>query len=159
MAFLYSGILWFRFIVEVPPLWVGLDKWLVKVSCLELSSVFWWLELDLPSLECNEVSSSESWGVFGFGLALSSLPFNAQGYVPAVLENWHGMSCSGTGWLLGGACFQCSYGGFWMNSCQLVFPGIRSFLVFSSFGVKPPASDFQSYSYSSLKTFPSIHRW
>ena len=31
-----------------------------------------------------------------------------------------------------------------------------SSLVFSGFGLKPPASDFQSYSYSSLKTSPSI---
>ena len=29
-----------------------------------------------------------------------------------------------------------------MSSCQLVFPGIRSFLVFSSFGFKPPPSGF-----------------
>ena len=29
-----------------------------------------------------------------------------------------------------------------MSSCQLVFPGIRSFLVFSSFGFKPSASGF-----------------
>ena len=41
-------------------LWVGLDGWLVKVSWLgKLVSVFWWMELDLFSLECNEVSSSE----------------------------------------------------------------------------------------------------
>ena len=47
-----------------------------------------------------------------------------------------------------------------MSSCRLVFPGVRSFLVFSSFGFKPPASGFQSYSYSSLKTSPSIqHRF
>ena len=45
-------------------LWVGLDEWLVKVSCLEK---LWWVELDLFSLECNEVSSSEFWGVYGFG--------------------------------------------------------------------------------------------
>ena len=31
------------------------------------------------------------------------------------------MSCSGTCWLLGGAWFQCRYGGFWMSSCQLMF--------------------------------------
>ena len=43
-----------------------------------------------------------------------------------------------------------------MSSCQLMFPGVRSFLLFSSFGFKPPASGFQSYSYSSLKTSPSI---
>ena len=39
-------------------LWVGLDGWLVNVSWLEkLVSVFWWVELDFFSLECNEVSS------------------------------------------------------------------------------------------------------
>ena len=37
-----------------------------------------------------------------------------------------------------------------------MFPGVRSYLVFSSFGLKPLASGFQSYSYSSLKTSPSI---
>ena len=38
------------------------------------------------------------------------------------------MSCSETYWLLGGAWFQCRYGGFWMSSCQLMLPGVRSFL-------------------------------
>ena len=38
----------------------GVDLWLVKVSWLgKLVSVFWWVELDLFSLECNDVSSSE----------------------------------------------------------------------------------------------------
>ena len=41
-------------------LWVGLGEWFVKVSWLgKFVSVFWWVELDLSSLECNEVSSSE----------------------------------------------------------------------------------------------------
>ena len=39
---------------------------------------------------------------------------------------------------------------------SLMFPGFRSSLVFSRFGLKPPASGFQSYLYSSLKTSPSI---
>ena len=44
----------------------GVDEWLVKVSWLgKLVSVFWWVELDLFSLECNEVSSSEFWGAYG----------------------------------------------------------------------------------------------
>ena len=43
-----------------------------------------------------------------------------------------------------------------MISYQLMFPGVRSFLVFSHFVFKPPASGFQSYSYSSLKTSPSL---
>jgi len=44
----------------VSSLWVGLDEWLVNVSWLgEFASVFWWMELDFFSLECNEVSSGE----------------------------------------------------------------------------------------------------
>ena len=39
---------------------LGLDEWLVKVPWLvKLVLVFWWVELDLFSLECNEVPSSE----------------------------------------------------------------------------------------------------
>ena len=41
-----------------------------------------------------------------------------------------------------------------MSFFQLIFHGIRSSLIFSSFGVKPPASGFQSYSYGRLKTSP-----
>ena len=38
----------------------GLDECLVKVSWLrKLALVFWWVELDLFSLECSELSSSE----------------------------------------------------------------------------------------------------
>ena len=43
-----------------------------------------------------------------------------------------------------------------MSSYRLMFPGVRNSLVLSGFGLKPPASGFQSYSYSSLKTSPSI---
>jgi len=89
-------------------------------------------------------------------MTLGNLCIEAQGGVPALLENLCGMSCSGTYWLLGGAWFQCRYGGFWMISYQLMFPGVQSALVFSGLGLKPPASAFQSYSYSSLKTSPSI---
>ena len=32
-----------------------------------------------------------------------------------------------------------------MSSCQLVFPGVTSSLLFSGFGLKTPASGFQSY--------------
>ena len=105
------------------------------------------------------MSSREFWGVCGFGMTLGSLYFKAQGDVPALLENLRGASCSGACWLLGGAWSQCRYGGVWMSSCQLMFLGTGSSPVFSGFGFKPPASGFQSYSYSSLKTSPSIqHR-
>ena len=40
--------------------------------------MFWWVDLDLFSLECNEVSSIEFLRVYGFGMALGSLSFNAQ---------------------------------------------------------------------------------
>ena len=56
----------------------GVGEWLVKVSWLgKLASVFWWVELDLFSLECNEVSSNEFWGVYGLGMALGRLSLNA----------------------------------------------------------------------------------
>ena len=40
--------------------------------------------------------------------------------------------------------------------CRLMFPGVRTPLMFSRFGLKLPASGFQSYFYSNLKTSPSI---
>ena len=90
------------------------------------------------------------------GVPLGSLCVDAQGYVPALLENLHGMSCSEFYWLLGGGWFQCRYGGFWMVSYYLMFCVVRSILVFTGFGLKSPASGFQSYSSSSLKTSPTI---
>ena len=64
------------------------------------------------------------------------------------LENLRGMSCSGTCWPLGGAWFH-------LSSYCLMFPEFKSSLMFSGFGFKPPASGFQFYFYSSLKTSPS----
>ena len=46
-----------------------------------------------------------------FGVTLGSLYIGAQGCVPVLLENLHGMSGSGTCWPLGGAWFQCRYEG------------------------------------------------
>ena len=57
------------------------------------------------------MSSSEFRYVSGFGVTLGSLCIEAQGYVPVLLENLHGMSFSGTCWPLGGAWFLCRYGG------------------------------------------------
>ena len=91
-----------------------------------------------------------------FGVTLGSLYVDARGYVPALLESLRGMSCSGTYWLLGGGWFKCRHGGFWMVSYYLMFPVVRSFMVFSGFGLKSPDSGFQSYCSSSLKTSPII---
>ena len=52
------------------------------------------------------------------------------------------MSCSGASWLLGGGWFWCRYVGFWMISYYLMFHVVRTFLVFSGFGLKCPASGF-----------------
>ena len=41
---------------------------------------------------------------------------------------------------------------------SIMFPGVRSSLE-SGFGLKPPASSFQSYFYSSLKISPSIQHY
>ena len=60
VAFLYSSSVWSSLYCGVSLLWVELYGWLVKVSWLgKLMSVFWWVELDSFSLECNEVSSNE----------------------------------------------------------------------------------------------------
>ena len=40
-----------------------------------------------------------------------------------------------------------------MSFGQLMVPGVRRFLVISSFGFRPSSSGFQSYSYSSLRLF------
>ena len=90
------------------------------------------------------------------GVTLGSLYVDTQGYVPVLLENLCGMSCSGASWLLGGGWFWCRYGGFWMVSGYLMFHVVRRFLVFSGFRLKSPASRCQFYSSSSLKTSPTI---
>ena len=86
MSFLYSGSLWSSLYCGVSLLWMGLYRWLVKVSWLgKLVSMFWWVELDFFSLECNEVSSNELTDVNGFGVTLGSLYFEAWGCVPVLL--------------------------------------------------------------------------
>ena len=61
--------------------------WRISLVCLALKLVGSWVELDLFSLECNDVFSSEFCCVSGFGVTFGHLCFNAQGYVPALLEN------------------------------------------------------------------------
>ena len=89
-------------------------------------------------------------------VTLGSLYVDTQVYVPVLLKNLCGMSCSGAYWLLGGDWFWCRYGGFCMVSYSLMFSVVRNFLVFSDFGLKSLASGFQFYSSNSLKTSPTI---
>ena len=58
-----------------------------QIVGLALELVGSWVKLDLSFLKCNEVSNNEFWDVYGFGMALGSLYFNAQGCAPALLEN------------------------------------------------------------------------
>ena len=86
---------------------VACQGFLVREACVSV----WWVELDFFSLDCNEVFSDVLRDVYGFGVTLSCLYIETQGCVPVFLENLCGMSCSGTCWPLGGAWFQCRYGG------------------------------------------------
>ena len=90
------------------------------------------------------------------GVTLGSLYVDTSVYVPVLLKNLCGMSCSGAYWLLGGGWFWCRYGCFWMVSYYLMFHVVRSFLDFSGFGLKSPAFGFQFYSSNSLKTSPTM---
>ena len=90
------------------------------------------------------------------GVTIGSLYVDTQGYIPVLLKNLHGMSCSRASWLLGDGWLWCRYGSFWMVSYSLMFCVVRSFLVFSGFELKSPASGFQFYSSSSLKTSPVL---
>ena len=60
VAFLYSGNLWSSLYCGVSLLWVGLYRWLVKVSWLgKLVSVFGWVELDFSlwsAMKCPVMS-------------------------------------------------------------------------------------------------------
>ena len=76
------------------------------------------------------------------GVTLGSLYVDTKGCVPVLLENLHGMTCSGTYWLLDGGWFQYRYGGFWMVSYSLMFPAVRSSLVFSGLGLHLLPLDF-----------------
>ena len=68
-------------------------------------------------------------------MTLGSLYVDTQVCVPVVLDNLHGMSCSGANWFLGG-------GWFWMVSYSLMFHVLRSFLVLSGLGLSLLPLDF-----------------
>ena len=72
---------WFLLIVESATYGWGWTSGLSRFPVWRNLCLFWWVELDLFSLECNEVSSSE------FSMALGSLPFNVQGCISVLLEN------------------------------------------------------------------------
>ena len=66
---------------------MGLNGWLVKVSWLwklcQCSGGWNWIFSLWSAMKCPIVSSEVS----GFGVTFGGLYFNAQGYVPELLEN------------------------------------------------------------------------
>ena len=111
VAFLYSGSLWFLFIVEVPCCgwdWTcGLSRFPGYGSLCRCSGGWSWISSLWSAMKCPIMS----YDISGFGVTLGSLYIEVQGYVPVLLENLHGIFFSGTYWPLGGAWFQCRYGG------------------------------------------------
>ena len=71
--------------------------------------MFWWVELELFSLEFSKVSNTEFWSVYGLACLWTAcrLLFS---FVSVWLENYHGVSFPGTCLLLVGAWLQCKYG-------------------------------------------------
>ena len=92
----------------------------------QLVPVFWWVGLDLISLEGSAVSRSEFWGAFGFGMGLGSLPANVQSGVPVSLKDWSGTSCTVACRLFHGAWSQCRYADLWVGSHLLMFHGVAA---------------------------------
>ena len=161
VAFPYSGSLWSSLYCGVSSLWVGLFRWLVKVSWLGkpvwCSGGWIWISSLWSGMNCPVVSFELSVGLVWLWAACI-LKLRAM-----FLCCWRlCMVCLALElvdpWVVFG--FSSRYGGFWMSSYQLMFSGVISSLVFSGFGLKPPTSGFQSYYYSSLKTCPSTqHLW
>ena len=62
---------------------VACQGFLFREACVSVLVV----ELDLFNPEYNKVSSSEFWGVYAFGVTFGHTCFNAQSYLPVLLEN------------------------------------------------------------------------
>ena len=96
VGFLYSGSLWGSLYYGVSLLWVRLYQWLVKVYWLgnlcQCSGGWSWISSLWSAMKCLVTLCDVS----GFGVTLGSLCIETQGCVPVLLENLHGMSCSGT---------------------------------------------------------------
>ena len=160
MAFLYARILWVLFIVEVPPCgwgWTsGLSRFLSEGRLCLCSGGWSCISSLWGATKCPVVSFVVSMGLVWLwavcvlvlmDMFLCCWRISMIYLALKLVVSWVELDFS-------------VYGGFWMSSCQLIFPVVRSSLVFSSFGFKPPASGFQSYSSSSLKTSPAIqHRY
>ena len=100
------------------------------------------------------MSSNELWDVYGLGMTLGCLYLGAQGCVPCCWRIC--LVCLAL--KLVGPCVVLGFSQVWrhlMSSYELMFLGVRSSLE-SGFGLKPPASSYRSYFYSSFRASPSI---
>ena len=110
------------------------------------------MELDLFSLECNKVPSSEFWAVYGFGITLGSLSANVQDCVPVLLKDWCGVSGHWNSLTFGWAWFQCRDGSLREDCHLLMFPGVGNSLVNQSLGLISPILGVQANPYCSTNT-------
>ena len=86
--------------------WVACQDFLVREACV-IFLVGGAEFLLSGAMKCPVVSLKCQWVWCDF----DNLYIEAKGYIPVLLENLLGMSCSGTCWPLAGAWFQCMYGG------------------------------------------------
>ena len=66
---------------------------LVVGSLCQCSGGWNWMSSLWSAVKCP-VKCPEFWGVYGFSMALGSPSFNVQGWVPVLLENYCGVSCT-----------------------------------------------------------------
>ena len=155
MAFLYSGSLCSSLYCGVSSLWVGLYGWLVKVSWLgKLVSVFggWsWVSSLWSEMKCPVMSYEMSVGLEWLWAACILKPRAMFLCCWRICVVHLALGLVGLWVVLGFSVWRCLMSSYW-----LMFPGVGSSLVFSGFGLKPPANGFQSYSCSHLKTSPSV---
>ena len=95
VAILYSGGLWFLLIVEISPsgwgLTIGFSRFPGYGNLRQCSGTWSWISSLWSAMECPVVSFERG---YVLTVTLGSLYVDTQGYVPALLENLHGMSCS-----------------------------------------------------------------
>ena len=156
VTFLYSGGLWFLFIVEVATCgwgWTsGLSTFLIREACISVLAGGAGVSSLWSAMKCPVASFEVSMSLVWFWAASGLCSYIARELAWYVLL-WNFLAL---GWSLVSV-----YVLRLLNELLLInVPWSQEFSGVLSFDFKPLASGFQSYSYSSLKTSPSIHhRW
>ena len=121
-------------------------------------SVFCQKKLDLVSLKVNTISISEFWGVYEFGMALSTLSFffflvSCSFFTGRLVWSVLYWILLALGWSLVSVQVWRLLG----DLSSINVPWVRDSTMVQSSGVEPPASGFWSVSYSSIKTSLCTH--